>query len=51
MEILKSIEKMWHQGLFYELKENGISGNLLQNLSEFLKDQKQKVVLNEQNYS
>ena len=51
MEIPKSIEKVWHQGLFYELKENGISGNLLQNLSEFLKDQKQKVVLNEQNYS
>ena len=31
------------------MKQNGISGNLLETLTDFLKDQKQRVVLNGQN--
>ena len=38
-------------GLLYKLKQNGISGNLLETLTDFLKDRKQRVVLNGQNSS
>ena len=40
-----------HQGLLYKLKQNGISGNLLETLTDFLKDRKQRVALNGQNSS
>ena len=33
------------------MKQDGISGNLLETLTDFLKDRKQRVVLNEQNSS
>ena len=33
------------------MKQNGISGNLLETLTDFLKDRKQRVVLNGQNSS
>ena len=33
------------------MKQNGISGNLLETLTDFLKDRKQRVVLNGQNTS
>ena len=40
-----------HQRLLYKLKQNGISANLLETLTDFLKDRKQRVVLNGQNSS
>ena len=51
LDISKAFDKVWHQGLLYKLKQNGISGNLLETLSDFLKDRKQRVVLNGQNSS
>ena len=51
LDISKAFDKVWHQGLLYKLKQNGISGNLLETLTDFLKDRKQKVVLNGQNCS
>ena len=33
------------------MKQNGISGNLLETLTDFLKDRKQRVILNGQNFS
>ena len=42
--ISKAFDKVWHQGLLYKLKQNGISGNLLETLTHFLKDRKQRVV-------
>ena len=30
LDISKSFDKAWHQGLLYKLKQNGISGNLLE---------------------
>ena len=27
--ISKALDKVWHEGLLYKLKQNGISGNLL----------------------
>ena len=46
LDISKAFDKVWHQGLLYKLKQNGISGNLLETLTDFLKDRKQRVVLN-----
>ena len=51
LDISKAFNKVWHQGLLYKLKQNGISGNLLETLTDFLKDRKQRVVLNGQNSS
>ena len=48
-DISKAFDKVWHQGLLYKLKQSGISGNLLEILTGFLKDRKQRVVLNGQN--
>ena len=39
---------MAHKGLLLKLPQNGISGNLLDLLSSFLSDRKQKVFLNGQ---
>ena len=39
---------MWHDGIIYHLTQNGISGNLLNLLDDFLKERKQRVVLNGQ---
>ena len=51
LDISKAFDKVWHQGLLYKLKHNGISGNLLETLTDFLKDRKQRVVLNGQTFS
>ena len=36
------------KGLIYKLKENGLKGNLLDTLTNFLNNRKQRVVLNSQ---
>ena len=46
---LRLSTKFWHKGLIYKLKQNGVAGNLLKTLADFLKDTKQRVVLNGQN--
>ena len=51
LDISKAFDKVWHQGLLYKLKQNGILGNLLETLTDFLKDRKQRDVLNGQNSS
>ena len=37
---------VWHKGLLFKLSQNGISDNLLDFLSNFLRDRKQRVLLN-----
>ena len=37
---------MWHDGLIFKLKCNGINGNLLKFLENYLKNRRQRVVLN-----
>ena len=49
LDISKAVDKVWPQGLLYKLNQNGILGNLLETLTDFLKDQKQRVVLDGQN--
>ena len=39
---------VWHNGLIYKLKQNGVSGNLLNLIIDFLDARKQRVVLNGQ---
>ena len=39
---------MWHDGLIYKLKQNGIKDKLLCLLIDFLKNHQQRVVLNAQ---
>ena len=51
LDICKGFDKVWHDGLIFKLKQNGISGNLLNLLSNFLRNRKQRVVLNGQTSS
>ena len=41
-------DKVWHKGLVLKLKQNGISGNLLNLVCDFLRNRKQRVLLNGQ---
>ena len=42
----KAFDKVWHEGLIFKLKSNGISGNLLKFFENYLLNRKQRVVLN-----
>ena len=48
LDISKAFDKVWHKGLLCKLKQNGISGNLLNIIKYFLSLRKQRVVLNGQ---
>ena len=48
LNISKAFDKVWHDGIIFKMKENGISGNLLNLLSNFLRNRKQRVALNGQ---
>ena len=45
-DISKAFGKFWHKGLLLKLKLNGISGNLLKIMENFLANRYQRVVLN-----
>ena len=46
--ISHAFDKVWHKGLIFKVSQNGMSGNLLDILSEFLSNWKRRVVLNGQ---
>ena len=46
--ISKAFDKVWHNSLIYKIQENGVAGNLLDTLTNFLKERKQRVILNGQ---
>ena len=48
LDISKAFDKVWHEGVIFKLKQNGISGDLLNILTDFLSNRKQRVVLNGQ---
>ena len=48
LDISEAFNKIWHERLFYKLQQNGISGELLNILIDFLNNRKQRVVLNGQ---
>ena len=45
LDTSKAFDKVWHEGLIFKLKQNGISGNLLNLLCDFLTNRKQRVLL------
>ena len=51
LDLSKAFDKIWHEGLILDLKQNSISVELLHILSDFLSNRKQRVVLNGQNLS
>ena len=50
LDISKAFDKVWQEDVIFKLKQNGISGKLL-NLKDFLKSIKKRIVLNGQSSS
>ena len=48
LDISKTTDRVWHEGLLYKVESLGISGNLLNLFRSFLNDRHQRVVLNDQ---
>ena len=48
LDIWKACDKVWHERLIFKLKQNGTSGSLLNLLCDFLRNRKQRVLLNGQ---
>ena len=46
LDISKAFDKVWYEGLLYKLKQNGMPGNLLNIIKDFLSLRKQRVILN-----
>ena len=51
LDISKAFDKVWLKGLLFKLNQNGISGNLLNVITDFLYQRKQRDVLNGQHSS
>ena len=49
LDISKAFDRVWHDGLMHKLKRCGVSGQLLVLIQSFLKDRKQRTVLNGKN--
>ena len=48
LDISKAFDKVWHKGLVFKWKENGISDKILNIITDFLSFRKRRVVLNGQ---
>ena len=46
LDLSKAFDRVWHDGLLYKLKNNGIGGNLFKLIKSFLNNRCQPVVLN-----
>ena len=44
--ISKAFDKVWHDGLIFKLKQNGVSGSLLMFFQNYINNRKQRMVLN-----
>ena len=49
LDISKAFDRVWHNGLIYKLQRCGVSGEFLSLIQSFLKNRKQRKVLNGQN--
>ena len=50
-DISKAFDNVWHEGLLFKLKQNGLSGNLSNVITDVLYQRKQRVFLNGQHSS
>ena len=48
LDISKAFDKVWHDGLTFKLRQNGICGEIINISKDFLSDRKQRVILNGQ---
>ena len=48
LDISKAFDKVWHDGLLFKLKTYGVEGDSLLLIKNYLKNRKQRVVLNSQ---
>ena len=46
LDISKAFYKVWHDGLIFKMRQNGVSGRLLNLFQSYLNNRKQRVVLN-----
>ena len=46
LDISKAFDRVWHKGLLFKLRSNGIDGPLFNLLENYLHNRKQRVVLN-----
>ena len=46
LDISEAFDKVWHDRILFKLTQNGISGNLLKFLHDFLSERRQRAVLN-----
>ena len=46
LDISKAFDKVWHSGLIFKLRQNGIQGKMLNILSSFLSNRHQRTTLN-----
>ena len=46
LDISKAFDKVWHDGLLFKLRQNGVSGKLLSLFESYLSGRKQRVILN-----
>ena len=44
LDVSKIFDKVWHDGLIFKLCQNGVLGEVIDNLEESLSDRKQSVV-------
>ena len=49
LDISKAFDRVWHNRLIYKLKRCGVSGEFLSLMQSFLKNRKQRTVLDGQN--
>ena len=46
LDISKAFDKVWHDGLIFKLKRNGVEGSVIDFLRNYLTNRRQKVVIN-----
>ena len=46
LDMSKAFDKVWHEGLLFKLKQNGISGKLLTLLKNYFSNRRQRVLIN-----
>ena len=49
LDISKAFDKVWHSGLLYKLKRNGVNGKILSIIESFLSNRMQRVTINGSN--